>query len=70
VNKVLIPNSPRCAYYHKIGHQIIECSFIKENVRQRFVEHFHNLNLEPTRAHHHGQVELKDLYHERVKIPK
>ncbi len=40
VNRVLRPNSPRCTYCHQIGHQINECPFIEENVRQRFVKHF------------------------------
>jgi len=69
VNKVQRPNSPCYTYYHQIGHQINECPFIEDNVRQRFVEHFQNLNLEPIRVGNHGHIELEDLYHERVKIP-
>jgi hypothetical protein len=38
-------------------------------MRQRFVEHFQNLNLELARVGNHGHIELEDLYHERVKIP-
>jgi hypothetical protein len=37
-------------------------------VRQRFAEHFQNLNLQLARAKNHGHVELEDLYHERVRI--
>ncbi len=44
VNKVPKPNYPRCTYCHHIEHQINECSFIEDNVTQRFVEHFQNLN--------------------------
>ncbi len=40
VNKVPRPNSPCCTYCHQIGHQINECQFIKDNVKQGFVEHF------------------------------
>ncbi len=40
VNRVPRAISPRCTYSHQIGHQINECPFIKENVRQGFVEHF------------------------------
>jgi len=68
VNKVPRPNSPRCTYYHQIGHQINECPFIEDNVKQGFVEHFQNLNLEPARIENHGHIEPKDLYHERVRI--
>jgi hypothetical protein len=39
VNKVLKPNYPCCTYCHQIGHQINECPFIEDNVRQGFVEH-------------------------------
>ncbi len=39
VNKVLKPNYPCCTYYHQIRHQINECPFIEDNVRQGFVEH-------------------------------
>jgi hypothetical protein len=38
-------------------------------VRQGFVEHFQNLNLEPARAKNHAHVEPDDLYHEKVIIP-
>jgi hypothetical protein len=34
VNKVPRPNSPCCTYCHQIGHQINECPFIENNVRQ------------------------------------
>ncbi len=39
MNKVPRPNCPRCTYWHQIGHQINECLFIEDNVRQIFVEH-------------------------------
>ncbi len=65
VNKVPKPNSPRCTYCR----QIKACPFIEDNVRQGFVEHFYNLNLEPTRAKNHVHFELEDLYHVRVRIP-
>jgi len=38
-------------------------------VRPGFVEHFQNLNLQLVKVEDHGDFELKDLYHERVKIP-
>jgi hypothetical protein len=38
-------------------------------VKQGFVEHFQNLNLEHARVKNHGYIELEDLYHDRVKIP-
>jgi sulfatase maturation enzyme AslB (radical SAM superfamily) len=60
VNKVPRPNSPRCTYCHQIGHQITECPFIEDNVRQGFIEHFHNLNLKPIRVGIHGHTELED----------
>ncbi len=69
VNKVPRPNSPRCTYCHQIGHQINECPFIEDNVKQRFADHFQNLNLEPSRVGNHGPIEPEDLYHEKVKIP-
>ncbi len=69
VNKVPRPNSPRYTYYHQIGHQINECPFIENNVRQGFAKHFHNLNQELARVGNHGPIELMDLYHEKVKIP-
>jgi hypothetical protein len=68
VNKVLRPNFPRCTYCHKIGHQINECPFIEFNVRQKFVEHFQNLNPEPAKVGNHGHIEPKGLYHEKVII--
>jgi hypothetical protein len=68
VNKVPRLNFPCCTYCHQIGHQINECPFIENNVKQRFVEHFQNLNPKPTRVRKHGYIELEDLYHERVKI--
>jgi hypothetical protein len=37
-------------------------------MRQGFVEHFQNLNPKPARVGNHGHIELKDLYHEKVKI--
>ncbi len=37
-------------------------------MKQGFVEHFQNLNLEPTKLEDHGYVKLKDLYYERVRI--
>jgi hypothetical protein len=40
VNKVPKPNYPRCTYCHQIRHQINECPFIENNVRQGFVERF------------------------------
>jgi hypothetical protein len=68
VNIVPRPNPPRYTYCHQIGHHINECSFIEDNVKQRFVEHFQNLNLELARVEDHGDFELEDLYHERVRI--
>jgi len=50
VNTITRPNSPPCTYYHKIGHKINECPFVEKNLRQRFAEHFQNLNSEPTRV--------------------
>jgi hypothetical protein len=38
-------------------------------VRQGFVEHFQNLNLDLVRIWNHGHIEPKDLNHERVRIP-
>ncbi len=67
-NKVPRPNSPRCTYYHQIEHQINECPFIENNVRQGFIEKFQNLNPKPTKVGNHGPIELENLYHERVKI--
>jgi hypothetical protein len=69
VNKVPKLNFPHCTNYNKIGHQINECPFIKNNMRQRFAKHFQNLNLEPTRTKNHGYIKLEDLYHDRVRIP-
>jgi len=69
VNKVPRPNPSQCSYYHQIAHSINECPFIENNVGQGFAKHFQNLNLEPIRTKNHGHVELKDLYHEKVKIP-
>jgi hypothetical protein len=37
-------------------------------VRQGFAEHFQNLNPKPIKAKDHGDFELEDLYHEKVKI--
>jgi hypothetical protein len=53
VNKVPRPNFPHCTYCHQIRHRNNECPFIKDNVRQGFVEHFQNLNLEPARVGNH-----------------
>ncbi len=69
VNRIPRRNPPCCTYYHQIGHQINECPFIKDNVRQGFAKHFQNLNPKPTKAKDHGVFELKDLYHEGVIIP-
>jgi hypothetical protein len=49
--------------------EIIECPFIKDNVSQGFIEHFHHFNLEHARVGNHGHFELGGLYHEKVKIP-
>jgi hypothetical protein len=68
VNIVPRPNSPCCTYYHQIRHQINECPFIENNVRQGFVEHFHNPNPKLVKVNNHGYIELEDLYHDRVKI--
>jgi hypothetical protein len=68
VNIVSRPNSPCRTYCHQIGHHFNECPFIEENVRQGFVEHFQNLNLEVARIKNHGYIELEDLYHERARI--
>ncbi len=38
-------------------------------MKQGFVEHFQNLNPKPAKVEDHGNLELKDLYNERVKIP-
>jgi hypothetical protein len=37
---------------------------------QGFAKHFQNLNPKPARVGNHGHIELEDLYHEKVKIPK
>jgi hypothetical protein len=37
-------------------------------VRQGFAKHFQNLNPKLARIENHGHIELKDLYHERVKF--
>jgi hypothetical protein len=37
-------------------------------MRQGFVEHFQNLNLEPTKVENYGYREPKELYCERIKI--
>jgi hypothetical protein len=68
VNKIPRPNSPRCTYRHQIGHQINECPFIEDNVKQGFVKHFQNMNPKLARVRNHGHIELEDLYHERVKF--
>jgi methyl coenzyme M reductase subunit D len=69
VNRVLRPNFPRCTYCHQIGHQINECPFIEDYVRQGFAEHFQNLNPDFTKVGNHGHIEPKDLYHDRVIFP-
>jgi hypothetical protein len=69
VNRIPRPNFPCCTYCHQLGHQINECPFIEYNVKQRFAEHFQNLNLKPSRVGNHGHIEPKGLYHERVKTP-
>jgi hypothetical protein len=38
-------------------------------VRQKIVEHFQNLNPKLARTWDHGDFELEDLYHEKIKIP-
>ncbi len=38
-------------------------------MRQGFVEHFQNLNLDTTRPKNHGYSEPEEMYHERVTIP-
>ncbi len=57
VNKVPRPNSPCCTYCNQIGHHINECPFIEHNERQRFTEHFQNLNPKLARVKNHGHVE-------------
>ncbi len=69
VNRVRRPNFPCCTYCHQIRHQINECPFIENNVKQGFAEHFQNLNLKLARIKSHGHIEPEDLYHEKVKIP-
>jgi hypothetical protein len=61
VNIVPRPNPPRCTYCYQIVHQINDCPFIEDNVRQRFVEHFQNLNLRSARPDKHGHVEPEDF---------
>jgi hypothetical protein len=41
---------------------------LKINVRQGFVEYFQNQNPKPSKAKEHGDFELEDLYHEKVRI--
>ncbi len=65
VNKVPRPNT----YCHQIGHQISGCQFIKDSVNQGFAKYFQNLNIEFARIEDHGDFELEDLHHEKVKIP-
>jgi hypothetical protein len=69
VNKVPRPIPPHYTYYRRIGHQINECPFIENNVRQGFAKHFQNLNPKLARVGNHGHIEPEDLYHERVRIP-
>jgi sulfatase maturation enzyme AslB (radical SAM superfamily) len=69
VNKIPRPNLLRCTYCHQIGHQINECPFIEDNVKQRFVEHFQKLNLKVAKFKNHGYCEPHELYHEKVRIP-
>jgi ribosome modulation factor len=40
-----------------MGHQINECPFTENNVRQGFTKHFQNLNLELARAKNYGYNE-------------
>jgi hypothetical protein len=68
VNKVLRFNPPHYTFYCQIGHQINECPFIENNVRQGFVEYFQDLNLELVRVEDHRDFELKDMYDERFII--
>ncbi len=70
MNKVPRPKFPCCTYCHQIGHQINECPFIENNVKQGFAKHFQNLNPKPARVGNHGHIKLEDLYHEKVKILK
>jgi hypothetical protein len=44
VNKVQRPNLPCYTYCHQIGHQINECPFIEDNVKQGFAKHFNNMS--------------------------
>jgi hypothetical protein len=44
-------------------------SIYEDNVKQGFVEPFQNLNLKLARVENHGYNELKELYHENLKIP-
>ncbi len=69
MHRVPRPKFPCCTYCHQIGHQINECSFIEDNVRQGFVEHFQNLNAKFAKIKNHGHIEPKGLYHEKVRIP-
>ncbi len=64
MNRLPRPNPQQCMYYHQIN----ECPFIEDIVRQGFVEHFQNLNPKPARAENHGYSEPKELYHEKVRI--
>jgi hypothetical protein len=68
VNKVPRLNSPRCTYCHHIRHQINEYPFIEDNVRQRFVKHFQNLNPKLARIGNHGHIKPKDLSTSKIII--
>jgi hypothetical protein len=68
VNRVPRLNPQQCMYCHQIGHQINECPFIEDNVKQGFVEHFQNLNPTPVIAKNHEYSEPKELHCERVTI--
>jgi hypothetical protein len=37
-------------------------------VKQGFAKHFQNLNPKPARIEYHGDFELENLYHEKVRI--
>ncbi len=57
VNRVPRPNFSHFTYCHHIKHQISECAFIEDNVRQGFVEHFQNLNPELVRVGNSEHIE-------------
>ncbi len=45
---------------NQIGHHINECPFIENNVRQGFVKHIQNLNLELAKVGNHGHIMQED----------